>query len=95
MGIPEQSFDVLSLFLGGGGGGKKKNWTFNILVNVIVEKLRAIVHYRRTLFIEAVCNKRLFSFFLNQNSIVVLLIIYSAILHSWNFASKYYFVLKI
>lgn len=51
-----------------------------------------IVHYRRTLYIEAVGNKHFKKE--NQNSIDVLVFIYSAILHSWNFASKNYFVLK-
>lgn len=59
-----------------------------------IEKFRAIVHYRRTLYmyIEAVGNKHFKKE--NQNSIDVLVFIYSAILHSWNFASTNYFVFK-
>lgn len=45
-----------------------------------------------TLYIEAVGNKHFKTE--NQNSIDVLVFIYSAIIHSRNFASKNYFILK-
>lgn len=44
------------------------------------------------MYIEAVGNKHFKKE--NQNSIDVLVFIYSAILHSWNFASTNYFVFK-